>query len=211
MTPATIASATPVSDIIPPEDAPIDVLLKHLIACERTIYRYQWASGWILDALVTHPQTPEDMSSFVEWLAQHTGMLLSQQEVTRRLAVFRFYSRFVEKDPELIKLVEISGVRIAYQAAKASDPRQPERVREMLQSYIDNPGIATIRRPRDEDEAPFPSKPIATPKRERRTVKESRLTLPQVREMLMEQAKTIEGERLIPLVAVLKLLNRLEL
>jgi hypothetical protein len=73
-------------------DASVEKLCTLLIQCEKAQHRYQWASGFLLRTLMGKPDAPKKPSAFADWLAAHTGLTLTQNEIKRRVTVYKFYS-----------------------------------------------------------------------------------------------------------------------
>jgi hypothetical protein len=184
-----------------PPDASIEQLCRLLIECEKAQHRYQWASGFLLMSLMNNPTAPKKPTEFVRWLAQQTGMDLSQSEVKRRVAVYRFYAPFA--DAEIIELIQNGGLRIAYHARRAIDPAKPDNARAVLQ--------ACNAKPEDLD-GTLNQLGIVRPNahREKDRIKIRRIMLFDAREELSRSAKHFGGIDWVSLTKVLDLLDRLE-
>ena len=167
----------------------VETLCELLIACEKAQHRYQWASGFLLRTLMDKPDTPKNPSAFAEWLATSAGMTLTQNEIKRRVTVYRFYSPFA--DAEVIALIESGGLRLAYDARRGIDRDKPEQARAVLQARIDGQGMAA---------ATMPKRPH--PKRSGRQVPGKGSPL----EQALTAAKSFEGEDWVPLALVVDLL-----
>ena len=172
-------------------DASVETLCSLLIKCEKAQHQYQWASGFLLLTLMDKPDAPKKPSAFADWLATQTGMTLTQNEIKRRVTVYKFYSPFA--DPGIIELIESGGLRVAYAARRAIDRDKPEQARAVLQACIDNP-----------------IDPIVTTVPERLPLKRQPVKLSSPRSVLKEKvmaaAKAFDGQDWVPLNLVLELL-----
>lgn len=183
-----------------PPGTSIERLCELLIACEKAQRRCQWASGFLLLNLMQGDEAPKKPSAFASWLAQKTGMKLTQGEIVRRVAVFKFYSAFA--DDQIIELIESSGIRAAFHARKAIDPKRPELARAVLQ--------ACVARPTDMDETlrqfgQPPSKKKPSP-----IIRIKRSTLQALRDEITASPKHFGGKDWVPLSKVLEMLDRIE-
>lgn len=188
-------------------DASVEALCSLLIECEKAQHRYQWASGFVLVTLMEKADAPKTANEFVEWLTHRTGMILTQNEIKRRVTVYRFYSPFA--DAQIIDLIENGGIRIAYQARKAIDPKAPAQARSVLQACIDNPTDidATLKRLA----TPRPSRSkSATPTTSKGNVRIRRSALAEIRDRLSESAEAFKKREWVPLAMVLELLDALD-
>ena len=143
------------------------------------------------------PKAPHE---FVEWLTDKTGMILTQNEIRRRVTVYNFYSRFA--DAKIIDLIENGGVRIAYQARKAIDQQAPEQARAVLQACIDNPTeidetLNRLARHRHRTDKP-------------KYVRIRRSALDNMRDRLMASVEEFKKRDWVPLTTVLELLDSLD-
>lgn len=171
-------------------DASVERLCRLLIICEKAQHRYQWASGFLLVTLMDKPDAPKKPSAFADWVATNTSMTLTQNEIKRRVTVYRFYSPFADR--ETIALIESGGIRIAYEARRGIDRDKPEQARAALQARVAN--CDTVGQ-----------KAVTAPRR---------LGHRQIRRPMLEQAraaaKTFDGQEWVPLALVIDLLSARE-
>jgi len=160
-------------------DASVETLCKLLIECEKAQRRYQWASGFLLVTLMGKPDAPKKPSEFADWLTTITGMRLTQNEIRRRVTVYKFYSPFA--DTAIIELIERGGLRLAYEARRVI--AKPEQAHDVLQSHIDQHTVE-----------------VDTPKRSRRRQR--------LAERARAAAKKFDNEDWVPLALVVELLGK---
>jgi hypothetical protein len=175
------------------QGASVETLCQLLVSCEKAQHQYQWASGFLLLTLMDKPDAPKKPSAFADWLGSNTGLTLTQNEIKRRVTVYKFYAPFA--DSEIIALIENGGIRMAYDARHAIDRAKPEQVRAVLQARIDNPDtnpppIMPKRRP------PKPGVPVTS--QSQRSVFEAKV---------MAAVKTFDDQDWVPLALVVDLLT----
>lgn len=192
----SVESRTEIISIRP--DASLAELCALLIDCEKAQRRYQWTSGLILMQLIKAPESPKKPAEFVEWLTEQTNMVLSQSEVERRLAVYRFYSRF-PSDAGIIDLIERGGVQMAYRASKLIDQSQPDQARAVLTACVEQPNAVneTLRR-------------FGETKRRLNRVTLNRRNFAAARASLEAAKQRFRNEEWVPLDIVLVMLDKLE-
>lgn len=181
------------------QDGSLDKICAFLIECEKAQHRYQWASGYLLLTLMEVPQAPRKLADFVDWLEQQTGMHLTQNEIKRRIAVYKFYSVFA--DERIIELIQNNGVRIAYHAIRSIDRAAPEQARAVLEACVQNPTAI------DQTLRQFGRRRRA-PKKEIVAIKRSALT--DLRDKVSAEPRHINGRDWVPLTLVLELLDGLD-
>jgi hypothetical protein len=182
------------------EDSSLDKVCAFLIECEKAQHRYQWASGYLLLTLMESPQAPKKPAEFVDWLADRTGMHLTQNEIKRRIAVYKFYSVF--GDARIIELIQDNGVRIAYHAIRAIDHSAPEQARAVLEACVQNPNAV------DETLRQFGKHRKST---KQEIVKVRRSALLNLRDRVSASPRHVNGRDWVPLTLVLELLDALEI
>ena len=192
-----------------PSDASVETLCSLLIECEKAQHRYQWASGLVLVTLMDKPDAPKTPYEFAEWLTPKTGMVLTQNEIKRRVIVYRFYSPFA--DAQIIDLIERGGIRLAFHARKAIDPKAPTQARAVLQACIDNPGATdeTLRRLTTPRPSRSGKSAAAKAPAKGKTRKIKQLALDEVRDKLTRDAQEFGEREWVPLATVLELLDTL--
>jgi hypothetical protein len=168
----------------------LDRACQLLIECEKAQFRYQWSSGLLLQHLMNDPETPTKLSEFVEWLARRTGMILTQNEIRRRLIVYRFYSKFA--DEQIIDLIKRNGINVAYRARAVIDQTNHEQARTVLQACLESPRL-------DETLQRFGE--------QRRLGKSKAVKRDRLRTQLSQAAQRFEGQEWVPLSVVLDLLD----
>jgi hypothetical protein len=190
------SSVTDIMSAIQP-DSSLDQLCSFLIECEKAQHRYQWASGLLLLTLMGNPEAPKKAADFVVWLAQQTGLHLTQNEIKRRITVYRFYSVFA--DTRIVELIQDGGVRIAYHAIKSIDHSAPEQARAILEACMKDPHAidATLQRFRKLRKSPHD------------IIKVRRSVLRDLREKISESPQHVNGRDWVPLSMVLELLDTL--
>jgi hypothetical protein len=188
-----------INGFVPSSEVSIAELCRWLVVCEKMQHRYQWTSGALLVALLQRPEAPQKLPDFVHWLTERTGLVLTQSEVSRRVAVYQFYSKF--EDHQIIDLVEHSGVQIAYRARRVITHDEPEQARSVLEACVQNPGAL------DQTLREFGEKRNRAGKRP--AIKLAQKTVSAFEEKVRSSVSRFEDQDWVPLTVVQELIHTL--